>query len=88
MTGGRCESLAAAAVEPPPAAGSVAGDDRLQHRQQRPVIDGVGFVYLDSPRGRIAGALVDDAVRIGNRRVVDEEIDVVLGRQQGTDVAV
>jgi hypothetical protein len=31
--------------------------------------------------------LVDDAVRVGDGGVVDEDVDVVLGRKQRADVA-
>src|ERR1051326_697335 len=70
-----------------PAAGAVSRDDRTNHLQQGRLVDRVASIDLDRPGGRIALALVDDAVGIPDGRVVDEDVDVVLGREQGADVA-
>src|ERR1700733_14854803 len=70
-----------------PAARSVVGDDGPEHRQQGGPVDGVAAVDLDGLGRRVAVTLVDDAVRVGNGGVVDEDVDVIPRRQQRADVA-
>ena len=71
-----------------PAAGTVVGDDLLEHGGEGGRVD-----RLAPANGHRAGGLVvvaggDDRLRIRHdRAVVEEHVDVVLGRQQGTDVA-
>jgi hypothetical protein len=72
----------------PPAASAIAGCHGLQHGNQGSPVDVVPLVDLDGLRRRVAVALVDDAVRVRNVRVVHEQVDVVLGREQGTHVPV
>ena len=66
--------------EAPPAAGAVVRDDGAEHREQGGTVDRVAAVDLDGPGGRVTVTLVDDAVRVGDGGVVDEDVDVVLRR--------
>jgi hypothetical protein len=51
-------------------------------------VDRVAAVDLQGPGCRVAMSLVDDAARVGHGGVVDEDVDVVLGGEQGANVAV
>ena len=45
------------------------------------------LTHLDCSGGLIAMPLIDDSFRIWRDGVIDKYIDVILGRQQGADVA-
>lgn len=44
-------------------------------------------VDLQGPGCRVAVSLVDDAVRVGHGGVVDEDVDAILGCEQGAYIA-
>jgi len=50
------------------------------------LVDTVAAVDLQGPSCRVAMSLVDDAAPVGHGGVVDEDVDMVLGREQGADV--
>src|SRR5262245_8142664 len=49
-----------------PAARPVVGDDLLEHRAQRPRVDGLAGAYRDRARGRVVVATGDDVLRVGH----------------------
>src|SRR5439155_11108304 len=71
-----------------PATGAVIGDDGLEESHQGTLVDDIALTNLDRSRGEVVMPLVDDALRVGRDGIVDEHIDVVLGPEQRTDVAV
>ena len=67
---------------------AVVVDDLGQDPDDRVAFDLVVGVDLDRPAGGVAVSLVDDAVGVADGGVVEEQVDVVLRRQEGADVAV
>jgi hypothetical protein len=57
------------------------GDDGPEHLQQGTPVDGIAAVDLHRLGGRVPVPLVDDAVRVGDGGVVDEDVNVVFRRQ-------
>ena len=55
----------------------------------RPLVDALALANADRPRGLVVVTGGDDPLRIGDDRpVVQEHVDMVLGGEQRTDVAV
>ena len=71
-----------------PAARAIVGDDLPEHLAERACVDLLVLADRDHAGGRVVMAGGDDALGIGNdRAVVEEDVDVVLRRQQRADVA-
>src|SRR5207237_954724 len=76
-------------LEAAPAAGAVVGDDLPEQGGQRGPVDRLSPPEADGAGGLVVVAGGDDALGIGDdAAVVDEDVDVVLRRQQGADVPV
>jgi hypothetical protein len=71
-----------------PAAGAVVRDDGLEYLQQCGLVDWVATVDLQARGCLVAVSLVDDAVRVAHGGVVDEDVDAILGCEQGAYIAV
>ena len=50
------------------------------------LFDGVAFVHLNRSCRGINVSLIDDALRIWRDRIVDEDVDVVFGSQERTNI--
>src|SRR5207248_9619900 len=72
-----------------PAAGAVVGDDLLEHGGEGGRIERFALTHGDGAGSLIVVPGGDDALGIGHdRAVVHKDVDVVLRRQQGANVAV
>jgi len=74
--------------EAPPAASTVVGDDATEKGKDRWRIDVIVAVDLDRSGRGVAVSLVDHALGVGNGRIVDEDVHMILRTEQGADVAV
>jgi hypothetical protein len=75
-------------LELPPAACAVVGDDLFEHRRQGARLDLFSLAVGDRSGGLVGVAGGDDAVGVGDdAAVVEEQVDVVLGGEEGADVA-
>jgi hypothetical protein len=60
----------------------------FEHRCERSSLDLVSLVEGDHLRGLVALPAGDDPLRVGDDRpVVEEEVDVIFGGEERTDVA-
>src|SRR5215831_18003618 len=80
-------TLFAVALQLAPAASAVVRHDGLDKRDKCLFVHGFALTHLDCSGGLIVMPLIDDSFEIWRDRVIDKDIDVVLGRQQGADVA-
>src|SRR5437763_6795986 len=81
--------VAGGRVDLAPAAGPVVGDDLPEHRHERGLVDRLTLAKRDRARGLVVVAGSDDALRVrDDPTVVEEDVDVVLGREQRADVSV
>ena len=80
-------ALFAVALHRAPAAHTVVCDNGLDKRDTCLFVHGFALTHLDCSSGLIVMPLIDDSFGIWCERVIDKDIDVVLGRQQGADVA-
>jgi len=80
--------LALLCLDLAPATGTVVRDHCPEQLEQSSLVEFIAAADLDTTCGRVPLALVDEPVRIGCDRVVDEDIEMVLGAEEGTDVAV
>lgn len=79
----------ARALQAPPAAGAIVGDDLFDDGREGWRRDGLTLADRDGARRRVAMSAGDDPVRIGDdAAVVDEDVDVILGREERANVAV
>src|SRR6202034_3014619 len=71
-----------------PAARAVVRDDVPEHGGEGGRVDGFSLVNRHGPGRLVAVASRDDPVRVrDDRAVVEEDVDVIPGRQQRADVA-
>src|SRR4029079_14933418 len=82
-----CRTLQAL-LDLPPAAGAIVGDDLAEDRAQGRSVDRLIAVDRDLPTRLVVVARRDDPVGVVDQRVVQEDVDVVLRREEGRDVAV
>ena len=76
------------ALEFAPAASPVVGDDVLEHGAEGRPIDGLALAEGNGAGGLVVVASGDDPVGIrDDGAVVEEYVDVVLGREERADVA-
>src|SRR6266511_4421485 len=76
------------ALQLAPAPGPVVRHDLLEHCFERRRVDRFILAKGDSTSGFVLVPAGDDPLRIGNdRAVIQEDVDVILCRQQGADVA-
>src|SRR5262245_6794683 len=72
----------------PPAAGAVVGDDCLERSGERRLVDGLALAYGHGSSGLVVVAAGDNALGVRHDpAVVEKDVNVVLGREQGADVA-
>src|SRR5215217_3258512 len=72
-----------------PPAGAVVGDDVAEHGGEGGGVDRLAFADGHGAGGLVVVAAGDDPLGVGRdvAAVVQEDVDVVLGRQQSADVA-
>jgi hypothetical protein len=71
-----------------PATGSVVGNDCIEHGSQSRRVQGFPVTDRDGACGLVVVAGGDDSVGTGHdAAVIEKEVDVILGRQNCTDVA-
>src|SRR5688500_701382 len=82
-------SVAGSGLDLAPAARPVVGDDLPEHRQKRRLVDRFALAKGNGSRGLVVVSGGDDAFGVGNdSTVVDEDVHVILGREQSADVPV
>ena len=52
------------------------------------LFDGLALVHLNRSCGGISMSLIDDALGIRSDRIVDEDVDMVFGSQERTNITV
>src|SRR5262245_4604742 len=83
-----CSPAGAFGLDLAPATGPVVGDDLPEHGRERGRVDGVPLPEGNRAGGFVAVAGCDDPLRVGDdAAVVEEHVDMILRRQQRTDVA-
>src|SRR5215831_16693693 len=86
-SGKRCRFVLTPGLELAPAAGPVIGDDLPEHRTERGCVDPLALADGDRAGGLVVVTPGDDRLGIGDDgAVVEEDVDVVLRGEQGTDV--
>ena len=81
-------SISVLALELPPPSGAVVCDNGPEHVGERLLVDPLALTDRHASCRLVLVTCGNDAVRIGRDRIVDEDVDVVLGREQGADVAI
>jgi hypothetical protein len=77
------------APELAPATRAIVGDDLPEHREEGALVERVVLAEPDRPGRVVVVAGGDDALGIGDDRpVVEEDVDVILRREEGADIAV
>src|SRR5690242_16604388 len=75
-------------LRPAPASRTIRGDDVLDQGREGRSVKRLAPADGDGPPGRVAVAARDEPLRVrGEAPVVEEDVDVVLRRLQGGDVA-
>jgi hypothetical protein len=64
------------------------GDNGLKEVQKRTLIDGFALTDLNRSCCQIPVPLVNQALRIGHKRVVDENVEMILRSQQRADITI
>ena len=80
-------SLTASFEFAPPAC-AVIGDNGSKEVQQGTLVESFALADLNCPRGKVPLSLVNNALGIGCDGVVDENVDMILRCEQGTDIAI
>src|SRR5918999_734951 len=84
----RSHNLVTYTLELAPAAGPVVRDDLLEHGAESARVERLALTDGHRSRGLVVVSARDDPFGIGDDpAVVEEHVDMVLGRQEGADVA-
>ena len=71
-----------------PTAGAVISNYCPEEVQKSILFDRFAFVHLNRSCRGISLSLIDDALGIGRDRIVDEDVDMVFGSQERTNITV